>query len=202
MKKFTILIFFLLQIFPVVINAQKARNQINNFVEIREENGDFNNDGHVDKTIISIDTVSTTRPILLQIFLSQPNGELKLAVSSTKIIEEMYPSHKNGKTREFQIPTFVSEDGLLKMISEIKGGMASYQFKYQKGNFELIHVSKSSWDGKNTTIESEYNLTDGKKIEVEKNLGSEKIVNKKITKMPLKPLIKIQDLLYSDLTVY
>lgn len=202
MKKFTILIFFLLQIFPVVINAQKARNQINNFVEIREENGDFNNDGHVDKTIISIDTVSTTRPILLQIFLSQPNGELKLAVSSTKIIEEMYPAHKNGKTREFQISTFVSEDGLLKMISEIKGGMASYQFKYQKGNFELIHVSKSTWDGKNTTIESEYNLTNGKKIEIEKNLGSERIVNKKIKKMPLKPLIKIQDLLYSDLTVY
>ena len=202
MNKFTFLICFLLQIFPVAINAQKARNQNSNFVQIQEENGDFNNDSHVDKTIISIDTVSTTRPILLQIFLSQPNGELKLAVSSTKIIEEMYPAHKNGKTREFQISTFVSEDGLLKMISEIKGGMASYQFKYRKGNFELIHVSKSTWDGKNTTIESEYNLSDGTKIEIEKNLGSEKIVNKKITKMPLKPLIKIQDLLYSDLTVY
>ena len=202
MNKFTFLICLLLQIFPVAINAQKARNQNSNFVQIQEENGDVNNDGHVDKTIISIDTVRTTRPILLQIFLSQPNGELKLAVSSTKIIEEMYPSHKNGKTREFQIPIFVSEDGLLKMLSEIKGGMASYQFKYQKGNFELIHVSKSTWDGNNTTIESEYNLTNGKKIEVEKNLGSEKIVNKKITKMPLKPLIKIQDLLYSDLTVY
>ena len=202
MNKFTFLICSILQIFPIAINAQKARNQNSNFVQIQEENGDFNNDSHFDKTIISIDTVSTTRPILLQIFLSQQNGELKLAVSSTKIIEEMYPSHKNGKTREFQIPIFVSEDGLLKMLSEIKGGMASYHFKYQKGNFELIHVSKSTWDGKNTTIESEYNLTNGKKIEVEKNLGSEKIVNKKITKMPLKPLIKIQDLFYSDLTVY
>ena len=202
MNKFTILIFFLLQIFPTAINAQKARNQNSNFVQIQEESGDFNNDGHVDKTIISIDTVSTTRPILLQIFLSQPNGELKLAVSSTKIIEEMYPAHKNGKTREFQIPSFLSEDGLLKIISEIKGGMASYQFKYQRGNFELIHISKSTWDGKNTTIESEYNLSNATKIEVKKNLGSEKIVNKKITKMPLKPLIKIQDLLYLDLTVY
>ena len=202
MNKFTILIFFLLQIFPTAINAQKARNQNSNFVQIQEESGDFNNDGHVDKTIISIDTVSTTRPILLQIFLSQPNGELKLAVSSTKIIEEMYPAHKNGKTREFQIPSFLSEDGLLKIISEIKGGMASYQFKYQRGNFELIHISKSTWDGKNTTIESEYNLSNATKIEVKKNLGSEKIVNKKITKMPLKPLIKIQDLFYSDLTVY
>ncbi len=202
MNKFTILIFFLLQIFPTAINAQKARNQNSNFVQIREENGDFNNDGHVDKTIISIDTVRTTRPILLQIFLSQLNGELKLAVSSNKIIEEMYPTNKNGKTREFQIPTFVSEDGLLKMISEIKGGMASYHFEYLNGNFELIHVSKSTWDGKNTTTETEYNLRTGTKIEVEKNLGSEKIVNKKITKMPLKPLIKIQDLLYSDLTVY
>ena len=202
MNKFTILVFFLLQIFPIAINAQKAGNQNINFVQIQEESGDFNNDGHVDKTIISIDTVRTTRPILLQIFLSQPNGELKLAVSSTKIIEEMYPAHKNGKTREFQIPSFIIEDGLLKMLSEIKGGMASYHFKYQKGNFELIHVSKSTWDGKNTTIESEYNLSDGTKIEIEKNLGSEKIVNKKITKMPLKPLIKIQDLLYSDLTVY
>ena len=202
MNKFTILIFFLLQIFPLAINAQKAQNQKSNFVQIQEESGDFNNDGHVDKTIISIDTVSATRPILLQIFLSQPNGALKLAVSSNKIIEEMYHAHKNGKTREFQIPSFISEDGLLKMLSEIKGGMASYQFKYQKGNFELIHVSKSTWDGKNTTIESEYNLSNGTKIEVKKNLGSEKIVNKKIKKMPLKPLIRIQDLLYSDLTVY
>ena len=202
MNKFTILICFLLQTFFLAINAQTARNQNSNFVQIQEENGDINNDGHVDKTIISIDTVSTTRTILLQIFLSQPNGELKLVVSSTKIIEEMYPAHKNGKTREFQIPIFVSEDGLLKMLSEIKGGMASYQFKYRKGKFELIHVSKSTWDGKNATTETEYNLRTGIKIEVEKNLGSEKIVNKKITKMPLKPLIKIQDLLYSDLTVY
>lgn len=202
MNKFKFLICFLLQTFPVAINAQKAQNQNSNFVQIREESGDFNNDGHVDKTIISIDTVRATRPILLQIFLSQPNGELKLAVSSNKIIEEMYPAHKNGKTREFQIPSFISEDGLLKMISEIKGRMASYQFKYQKGNFELIHISKTTWDGKNTTTETEYNLRTGVKIEIEKNLGSEKIVNKKIKKMLLKPLIKIQDLLYSDLTVY
>lgn len=196
---FFILLFLL--IFTTQINAQSSTVKASYTVQLREEEGDLNNDRIDDKIIVSMDTIDQRRPIQLEIFLSQPDGKLKLVVSTTQIIEAMYPNGGN-QTSEYQIPTFIIEEGILNMISEIKGGMASYSFKYQKGNFELIHISKGIWDGINTTTETEYNLRTGIKIDVEKNLGSEKILNKKEKRIPLKPLPKIQDLKYFDLQNY
>lgn len=196
---FYILLFLL--IFTTQINAQSSTVKSTCNVQLREEEGDLNNDRINDKIIVSADTIDQRRPIQLQIFLSQPDGKLKRVVSTTQIIEAMYPNGGN-QTSEYQIPTFEIEEGLLNMISEIKGGMASYSFKFQKGNFELIHISKVTWDGKNTTTETEYNLRTGNKIDVVKNLGSEKILNKREKKMLLKPLLKIQDLKYFDLQNY
>ncbi|WP_313502847.1 hypothetical protein [Kaistella carnis] len=197
---FFILLFLL--IFTTQINAQSSTVKASYTVQLREEEGDLNNDRIEDKIILSMDTVDQRRPIQLQIFLSQPDGKLKRVVSTTQIIEAMYPNGGKNKTSEYQIPTFIIEEGILNMISEIKGGMASYSFKYQKGNFELIHISKGTWDGKNTTTESEYNLRTGLKIDVEKNLASEKILNKREKKMQQKPLPKIQDLKHSDFQNY
>ena len=201
MKTSPFFILLLLLIFTTQINAQSSTVKASFTVQLREEEGDLNNDRIDDKIIVSVDTIGQRRPIQLQIFLSQPDGKLKRVVSTTQIIEAMYPNGGN-QTSEYQIPTLKIEEGLLNMISEIKGGMASYSFKYQKGNFELIHISKSTWDGKNTTTETEYNLRTGNKIDVEKNLGSEKILNKREKKMQLKPLPKIQDLKYFDLQNY
>lgn len=188
--------------FTTRINAQSSTVKASFTVQLRQKEGDLNNDRIDDNIILSLDTIDQRRPIQLQIFLSQPDGKLKIVVSTTQIIEAMYPNGGKNQTSEYQIPTFIIEDGILNMISEIKGGMASYSFKYQKENFELIHISKGTWDGKNTTTESEYNLRTGLKIDVEKNLASEKILNKRENKMQLKPLPKIQDLKYFDLQNY
>ena len=201
MKRSPFFILLFLLIFTAQINAQSSTVKASFTLQLREEEGDLNNDRIDDKIIVSVDTIDQRRPIQLQIFLSQPDGKLKRVVSTTQIIEAMYPNGGN-KTSEYQIPTFEIEEGLLNMISEIKGGMASYSFKYQKGNFELIHISKSTWDGKNTTTETEYNLRTGFKIDVEKNLGSEKILNKREKKIPQKSLPKIQDLKHFDLQNY
>ncbi|KEY20177.1 hypothetical protein [Kaistella antarctica] len=197
---FFILLFLL--IFTTQINAQSSTVKDSFTLQLQEKKGDLNNDRIDDKIIVSIDTIDQRRSIQLQIFLSQPDGKLKRVVSTTQIIEAMYPNGGKNQTSEYQIPTFEIEEGIINMISEIKGGMASYSFKYQKGNFELIHISKSTWDGKNTTTETEYNLRTGNKIDVDKNLGSEKILNKREKKMPLKPLPKIQVLKHFDLQNY
>jgi hypothetical protein len=42
-----------------------------------------------------MDVKDDTRPLRVQIFLSQPNKKLQLAVSSTKLIESQYPGNKN-----------------------------------------------------------------------------------------------------------
>ena len=201
MKTSPLFILPFLLIFTTQINAQSSTVKSTYNVQLREEEGDLNNDTIDDKIILSMDTIDQRRPIQLKIFLSQPDGKLERVVCTTQIIEAMYPNGGN-QTSEYQIPIFEIEEGILNMISEIKGGMASYSFKYQKGNFELIHISKGTWDGKNTTTETEYNLLTGLKIDVEKNLGSEKILNKKEQKIPLKSLPKIQDLKYFDLQNY
>ena len=201
MKTSPFFILLLLLIFSAQINAQSSTVKASFNILLQEKEGDLNNDRIDDKIILSMDTIDQRRPIQLQILLSQPDGKLKRVVSTTQIIEAMYPNGEN-QTSEYQIPTFEIEEGLLNMMSEIKGGMASYSFKYQKGNFILIHISKSTWDGKNTTTETEYNLRTGNKIDVVKNLGSEKILNKREKKMPLKPLPKIQVLKHFDLQNY
>ncbi|MGY0039665.1 hypothetical protein [Pedobacter sp. NJ-S-72] len=80
--------------------CSKSKKKKDNYTYVvREEKGDLNNDGKRDKIMVKMDTIGETRPLILQIFfLSQPNGKLTLAVSSTKIIEPQYPAENHGKT--------------------------------------------------------------------------------------------------------
>ncbi|KQS92774.1 hypothetical protein ASG21_10140 [Chryseobacterium sp. Leaf394] len=173
---------------------------------VRSEEGDLNNDGRKDKITVEMDTVDSTRPLRLQIFLSKPNGKLALAVSSTQIIEAQYPPEKKGKYNGYQIPDFRIENGNLLMWSEIKSGNITYEFRYQKGNFELISVEKltnNSTQGyidENTVFtETKFNLVTGLKIEKD-DTNSEKILKNNIRKKTvlIRPLPKIQDFKYSD----
>ena len=190
-----ILIFFS---FQNNISAQKVRNKENYNVPIREEKGDLNGDGKRDKVTVFMDTINKTVPLRMQIFLSQPNGKLKLVVSSTQIIEAQYPIEKKGKYNGFQIPDFSIEKGNLIMFSEIKNGTGTYDFKFKNGNFELIKVSKITlFDNMDTTIETDYNLLTGLKIE-KKETFSKKISKKTKKIILIKPLPKIQDFKFSD----
>ncbi|SDL44477.1 hypothetical protein SAMN04487898_1193 [Pedobacter sp. ok626] len=189
--------------------AQNIKNKDNYNYQVREEKGDLNNDGKMDKITVKMDTLNETRPLILQIFLSQPNGKLTLAVSSTKIIEPQYPIENQGKFNGYQIPTFFIEKGILTMWSEIKGGNITYDFKYHNGNFELINVKKltnnatKGYIDENTIFtETKFNLITGLRTETDEILGSKKTLNKRKKIVLIRPLPKIQDFKFSDKKLY
>jgi hypothetical protein len=190
MKNILFVIFILLQISA---QAQNGSLRDNFNVPVRDEQGDLNKDGRIDKVVVTMDTADGTVPLRLQIFFAQPGGKFKLMVSSTKIIEAQYPLDKKGKHNGKQIPDFFIEDGILHMVSELTNGQADYQFKFQHGNFELIHIAQASWDGVNTTTETDFNLLTGTRITSVKSLGSEKILKESKKKVLIRPLPKIQN---------
>ncbi|SHE78257.1 hypothetical protein [Pedobacter caeni] len=207
-----IYLYFVFILISVQMNlfAQNIKSKDNYTFQVREEKGDLNNDGKMDKITVKMDLIDETRPLRLQIFLSQPKGrKLTLAVSSTQIIEAQYPVEKKGKHSEYQIPNFFIEKGVLSMWSEIKGGNITYDFKYRNGNFELINVEKltqNSIDGsidENTVFtKTEFNLITGLRTETDDHLDSKKILNKRTKRVLIRPLPKIQDFKFSDKKLY
>ncbi|WP_142718750.1 hypothetical protein [Chryseobacterium rhizoplanae] len=163
----------------------------------------------MDRIIVEMDTLDETRPLRLQIFLSQPNGKLALAVSSTKIIEPQYPVGNQGKFNGYQIPDFFIEKGILKMWSEIKGGNITYDFKYNNGSFELIYVNKLTnnatkgyIDEKTIFTETKFDLVTGIRTEIDEISGSDKALKVRKKRVLIRPLPKIQDFKFSDKELY
>lgn len=190
---------------PLNLFSQISKDKDTFTYQVREENGDLNNDGKADKITVEMDTVDETRPLKLQIFLSQPNGKLILAVSSTQIIEPQYPIEKKGEFNGYQIPDFFIEKGILRMWSEIKGGNITYDFKYQNGNFELIYVNKltnnatKGYTDENTIFtEVKFDLVTGIRTETDEISGSAKPIKVRKKIVLMKPLPKIQDFKFSD----
>lgn len=210
MKNIYLYFVFILISIQMNLFAQNIKNKDNYTFQVREEKGDLNNDGKMDKIIVKMDIVDETRPLRLQIFLSQPNGKkLTLAVSSTKIIEPQYPVEKKGEPNGYQIPNFFIEKGILSMWSEIKGGNITYDFKYRNGNFELINVKKLTnnetrgYIDENTIFtETNFNLISGLRTETDDKLGSKKALSKRKKTVLIRPLPKIQDQKFSDKELY
>lgn len=200
---------FILISIPMSLLAQSNKSIDNYSYQVRDENGDLNNDGKMDKIIVKMDTIDETRPLRLQIFLSQPNGKLTLAVSSTKIIEPQYPVENKGEFNGYQIPSFFIEKGILKMWSEIKGGNITYDFKYQNGNFELIYVNKltnnatKGYTNENTIFtEAKFDLVTGVRTETDEVSGLAKALEVRKKRILVRPLPKIQDFKFSDKELY
>lgn len=208
-KYFCCYFIFILISVPINLLSQSIKNKVSYTFQVREENGDLNHDGKMDKVIVKMDTVDETRPLRLQIFLSQPNGKRTLAVSSDKMIEPQYPAENLGKFNGYQIPDFVIEKGILKMWSEIKRGNITYHFKYNEGNFELIYVEKLTNDAtkgyvdENTIFtETKFDLITGIRTESDEKLGSSKVLNLRRKRVLVRPLPKIQDFKFSDKATY
>ncbi|MFC7347817.1 hypothetical protein ACFQO9_13910 [Chryseobacterium zhengzhouense] len=192
-----VLIFFLLGIGHVY--SQKNANKNNYTSLIQKEEGDLNNDKQADKVVIEMDIEDEAQPSRVQIFLSQPNNKLQLVVSSTKLIEEQYPSRKNGEYSGNNVPDFFIENGKLIMLTDIDHRKSRYEFRLNKNNFELIKISRVIWDGKETTSETEIDLIKGTKNQYDRDFTPNK-KNIKNTKLkPIKTLPKIQDLSFFDL---
>jgi hypothetical protein len=73
MKNIYLSLVFILISVQMNLFAQNIKNKDNYNYQIREERGDLNRDGKMDKITVKMDTVDETRPLRLQIFLSQPN---------------------------------------------------------------------------------------------------------------------------------
>jgi len=209
LKKSVIIFIFILLSVPLNLLAQNSSVKEHYTYQVREEHGDLNGDGKMDGITVEMDTLDETRPLRLQIFLSQPNGKLALAVSSTKIIEPQYPVGNQGKFNGYQIPDFFIEKGILKMWSEIKGGNITYDFKYNNGSFELININKLTnnatkgyIDEKTIFTETKFDLVTGIKTEIDEISGSDKALKVRKKRVLIRPLPKIQDFKFSDKELY
>ncbi len=209
LKNSVIIFVFILLSVPLNLLAQNSSVKEHYTYKVREEHGDLNDDGKMDRITVEMDTLDETRSLRLQIFLSQPNGKLALAVSSTKIIEPQYPVENQGKFNGYQIPDFFIEKGILKMWSEIKGGNITYDFKYNNGNFELIYVTKFTnnatrgyIDEKTIFTETKFDLVTGIRTETDEISGSDKALKVRKKRLLIRPLPKIQDFKFSDKELY
>ena len=209
MKNMNTTLIFILLLFQINLSAQKIQNKDNYDYLVREEKGDLNNDGKPDKITVKMDTINETRPLRVQILLSQPNGKFELAVSSDKMIEPQYPVENHGKYNGYQIPSFFIEKGILSMWSEIKSGNITYDFKYQNGNFELIYIKKlthnatKGYTDENTIFtETNSDLVQGIKTETDEIFGATKPLSKRTEKLFIRPLPKIQDFKFADKNRY
>lgn len=201
MKKNSLYIIIICLSATFQLHAQKIKDNFD--VIAKEEVGDLNQDKKNDRVLVQMDVKSDTRPLRLQIFLSKPNNkDLKLAVSSTQIIESQYPTDKKGEHSDGTIPDFFIEEGNLQMLTDKNDLKSRYTFRFKNGNFELMHISRVIWDGKNKTSETKIDLLTGTKIEFDQMLGSDEILNKRKNQLKISVLPKIQDLKFSDLEKY
>ncbi|MFG4001995.1 hypothetical protein [Flavobacterium aquidurense] len=183
----TLLIFFILTQITIYGQTQKLKDTFT--ITIRNEEGDLNNDGLIDKVLLKMDTINETQPLKLEIYFLQKDRKYKLNVSTEKLMRPQYP---NGKYGGDQIPDVLIEEGYLFIGSEIGKNHFWHKFKFNKGYFELHEITNVVWDGKNTT-ETEFNLLTGKRTEITKPLSSEKILKQTTKKIIVKPLPKIND---------
>lgn len=186
MKK-TFLLFFVLTQITIYGQTQKLKDTFT--ITIRNEEGDLNNDGLIDKVLLKMDTINETQPLKLEIYFLQKDRKYKLNVSTEKLMRPQYP---NGKYGGDQIPDVLIEEGYLFIGSEIGKNHFWHKFKFNNGYFELHEITNVVWDGKNTT-ETEFNLLTGKRTEITKPLSSEKILKQTTKKIIVKPLPKIND---------
>jgi len=202
MKKISSSIVIFLLLANANLYSQKNVNKGNYTSLVQAEVGDLNNDKRNDRIMVEMDVIDDTRPVRVQIFLSQPDKKLQLVVSSTKLIENEYPADKKGKHNGNVIPDFFIEEGVLRMLTDISNRKSSYEFRLKQNNFELIKISRVIWDGKETTSETEIDLIKGTKSEYDRDFSPNK-KNIKNTKLKsIKNLPKIQDLSFSDLEQY
>jgi len=199
MKKLSLYIVLFLFLAKANLYSQKTVNKDNYTSQVQKEEGDLNHDKQNDKVMVEMDLKDETRPLRLQIFLSQPDKKLQMVVSSTKIIEPQYPIEKKGEHNGNPIPDFFIEEGKLKMLTDINNRKSSYEFRLNQNNFELINISRVIWDGKETTSETEIDFIKGTKSEYDRDFSPNR-KNIKNTKLKsIKTLPKIQDLSFSEL---
>ena len=190
MKQLILTIFILLQLDSF---AQTDTTNYKFDHKVIEVIGDLNKDSLPDKVIVTQDTLNENSPYRVQVFFKEPNGQFKLIVTTTKIIEPQYPDGKDGyRTDDFSDVTI--NKGVLSVNFQLLRGHFEYKFRYQNGNFELIGFSEGYSDGQGVVSSTDFNLSTGIRIEKSERYDIDKILSYKKKKILIRPLPKLQDI--------
>lgn len=190
MKQLILTIFILLQLDSF---AQTDTTNYKFDHKVKEVIGDLNKDSLPDKVIVTQDTLNENAPYRLQVFFKEPNGQFKLIVTTTKIIEPQYPDGRDGyRTDDFSDVTI--NKGVLSIYFQLLRGHCEHKFRYQNGNFELIGFSEAYSDGQGVMSTNDFNLSTGIRIEKSERYDIDKILSYKKKKILIRPLPKLQDI--------
>ena len=191
MKKLTLIILILFELNGF---AQTSTENYNFSHKIREVIGDLNKDNLLDKVIVTQDTLNENAPYRIQIFFNQPNGNSKLIVTSTKIIEPQYPDGKDGYKTGNGFSDVTIKKGILSVNFELLRGHFEHKFRFQNGNFELIGYTEGQSNGRGEIYYVDFNLSTGIKIVKVENYETDTIVSNEKSKLIIRPLPKLQDI--------
>ncbi len=191
MKQAVLTIFLLLQLDSF---AQTDITNYNFNHIVMEVNGDLNKDNLTDKVIVTQDTLNENAPYRLQIFFKEPSGQLKLIVSSTKLIESQYPDGRDGYRTGNGFSDVTIKNGILSVNFELLRGHFEHKFRFQNENFELIGFSKVYSDGRGVMTTTDFNLSTGIRIEKSERYDTDKVLSNTKKKILIRPLPKLQDI--------
>jgi hypothetical protein len=199
MKQFllTFLIIFQLDSF-----AQTDTSKLNFDHKVIEVRGDLNKDSLVDKVVVTQDTLNKNAPYRLQIFFKKPNGQSKLIVTSTKIIEPQYPDGRDGYRTGNGFSDVTIKNGVLSVNFDLLRGHFEHKFRFQNGNFELIGFSEVYSDGQGVMTTTDFNLSTGIRIEKSERYDTDKILSNTKKKILIRPLPKLQDVIPMENKLY
>jgi hypothetical protein len=196
------LLLIILIIFQLDSFAQTDTSNHNFDYRVREIEGDLNKDNLVDKVAITQDTLNENAPYRLQIFFKEPNGQLKLIVSSTKIIEPQYPDGRDGYITGNGFSDVTIKNGVLSVNFELLRGHYEHKFRFQNENFELIGFSMVYSDGLGVLTTTDFNLSTGIRIEKTERYDTGKILSNTKKKILIRPLPKLQDVVPMENELY
>lgn len=191
MKQTLLTIFLLLQLDSF---AQTDITNYNFNHIVMEVNGDLNKDNLTDKVIVTQDTLNENAPYRLQIFFKEPSGQLKLIVSSTKLIEPQYPDGRDNYTTGNSFSGVTIKSGVLSVNFELLRGHFEHKFRFQNNNFELIGFSEGYSDGQGIMTTTDFNLSTGIRIEKSERYDRDKVLSNSKKKILIRPLPKLQDI--------
>jgi hypothetical protein len=164
--------------------------------------GDLNKDGLADKVVVTQDTLNENAPYRLQVFFKEAAGEWKLKATSVKIIEPQYPNGRDGYRTGTGFSDVTIKAGVLSINIELLRGHFEHEFKFQNGRFELIHFSFVSSDGRGVIETIDFNLTTGIRVELLERYDTDKVISNKKTKIIIKPLPTLQNVVPMEQDLY
>lgn len=174
--------------------STRIHTKSSNYYIFKEVKGNLNNDNLTDKVVVLKDTINPKSPYRLEIFLTQPNSENKLVLSSDKAINPDFPDAENKEYRGSPGQMFNKisiKKGILTISVNLARGHYEHKFRFQNNGFELIGFSKVAGDTESIEI-IDFNLSTG--IRIIKILNSsDKIVKNTKETIKIYPLPKLEN---------